>query len=130
MTSTVVYIATSVMADFVAAAVDNFDVNRLNSFDGMDENVKRSNRGRKRKKHPSCTKRELAKKARYSGEGKTPSLDCNHGRAIPGQVRPAVQFCQADKLSQRSLQVRNTFFTSRCIQYTPMYLKYPIINAR
>ena len=32
MTSTVVYIATSVMADFVAAAVDNFDVSTLYLF--------------------------------------------------------------------------------------------------
>jgi hypothetical protein len=55
----------------MAEAIHNFDIHHLNSFEGLDENMQQSLRGRKKKENPDLTKREKDKKARYSGEGKS-----------------------------------------------------------
>lgn len=84
-----------------------------NSFDGLDESVKRVDRGRKRKRINEPSKREKAKLLRYSGEGLTPRISCNHARN--GELKEGM--CRANSLSQRSLQLGFVHFFQRPVKF-------------
>ena len=50
--------------------VNALDLVPQNTFDGLEEPVVQSERGKKRKKRPEESKREIQKRQRHSGAGK------------------------------------------------------------
>ena len=61
------------------------------------ENVKETNKPRKRKKSCDKWKRVLAKNARYDATAKTPKVSCNHNQ----------DFCEAASLSNADIICRS-----------------------
>ena len=101
------------MASASAAAGGSLVDNRsINYFDGLDEQIKKSNRGRKRKANPDKTKRQIAKQKRYSGEGRTARISCNHK-----DVGAKKSFCRAQVLSENTLNLGWTNFHASQVKY-------------
>lgn len=77
-----------------------------NNFDGLDESVKPTAGGRKRRMNKENHKKQLKKKARHSGGALIPTVGCQHKAAATG-------FCQADKLSPDDLMMNFNKFYER-----------------
>ena len=85
----------------------------FNQFDGLDESVVRSKRGRKRKVKPEERKRARAKQNRHSGIGKASSITCTHSTHGHGE-KDSKSFCQASLLTENSLRVGWENFYASC----------------
>ena len=78
------------------------DFNRVDNFDGLDEPVRQTPRGRKRRLNIENHKKQQQKKARYSGGALIPAVGCKHSAATV--------FCQAEKLSSDDLMLNFSKF--------------------
>lgn len=77
---------------------------KMNSFDGIEEPVSLSCIGRKKPRFPGLSERELAKRARHSGEGNVPTVNCQHN---------GTKTCFALSLSETDLKhFSNIFYLS------------------
>ena len=78
-------------------------LNCSNTFDGLDEPVRPTPGGRKRRLDKENHKKQQKKKVRHSGGALIPTVGCQHKAAAKG-------FCQAERLSPDDLMVNFNYF--------------------
>ncbi|CAM1328338.1 Uncharacterised protein g9739 [Pycnogonum litorale] len=85
-------------------------------FDEMDEYVIESPTGKRKRRNPLNSSRQVKKNARYSGENKIPTLSCNHNSSN----------CKASTLSENDLNyVFNQLYAINCkVKQDSMILSY------
>ena len=69
--------------------------------DHYNELISPSSKPRKKVRYVTKWKKNIAKRQRYSGEGKTPKLACSHGR---GNIRHRGTVCFAGTLTEEDVQ--------------------------